>query len=188
MKAKAGQKAVRHTDALTLIRRADSASGVFEHEQVVATRNFAYLIKGRRQADLMNYQNRSRSGSYCFFDPTGVEIEGHRINVDEHGSGTDVTDRVGSGNERETRAEHFIAGTYAGRHKTQVQSRCAGRNRNSMLRTDELGKFPLKFGDSLALAEPAASQHLYNGFFFLRSDIGASNRNHAFVFSDDTHA
>jgi hypothetical protein len=57
-----------------------------------------------------------------------------------------------------------------------------------MLGSNVCSKFPFELGDPLALAEPAASQYLQNGFLFLCAHVRASDKNHPLVFSDRAHA
>ncbi len=103
---------------------AERLAGVLDDRQPVA------LERGDvgGVAEDVHRQQRRRATGDRGGRRVGVEVEGDRVDVGEHGGGALVDDRVGGGHERERRRDHLVALADPDRAHGQVQCRRAARD------------------------------------------------------------
>jgi hypothetical protein len=87
-----------------------------------------------------------------------VEIEGARVDVDEHRGRTDVGDGLGGGDEGEWRSDHFVARAEPGGAQGQVQGIGPRGNADGVLDTEiishlALERLPVRTEDEVAGVE-----------------------------------
>ena len=80
-------------------------------------------------ADLVDAQDRLGPRRDRRRDAGRVQVEGGRVDVDEHRDGTALADDVGRGDEAVADGDHFVAGPDSGREQRQMQRGGAVRDR-----------------------------------------------------------
>jgi hypothetical protein len=102
------------------------------------------------------------------FDLLRIDVQRVRLDVDEHGSSTDMLDHVDRCGERERRADHLVTRTDAERRERGVQGGGAGVQRERGGRAEECREIRLELFSLRAGGNPARPQRIdhFCDFFF----------------------
>ena len=85
-----------------------------------------------------------------------IDVEGDRIDVDQHGPGTKPRDGAGGGEKRVRRRDHLIAGLDVEHHQREQHGVGARRQRDGMAHAEHRGELVLERVDLRAHDEPLA--------------------------------
>ena len=97
-----------------------------------------------RLAEQVHWQDRARARRDGRGHGLGIDVEGAGIDVDEHGLGAHVADRLRGGDEREGRGDHLVPGPEIGRAQREVQRVGAGSAGDRVAYPEILGQLVLQ--------------------------------------------
>ena len=91
-------------------RGAERVAGVLDHREAVPIGDLPDAIPVRRVAGEVRHEDRLRRGPDHRFDPVDVDVEGVRLDVDEHRNQPGADQRCEIGGERQRRGDDLGAG------------------------------------------------------------------------------
>ena len=91
-----------------------------------------------------------------------VDVEGARVDVDEHRLCADNEHNFGRSREGERRQKYGIPGTHARRHQCHHEGIGTARTTDGVLRARKLAERGFKLGDFRTVDEPAVIEHRLN--------------------------
>jgi hypothetical protein len=103
-----------------LVLGTDRAGSILNDQQTMAGSDLTDFCQGRRQSDLMNYQNGSRSSRYRTLDAIRIQIVCRAVDVNKDRACSSVNDTVRGCNERKTRTDYFISRLHAPGQQRQM--------------------------------------------------------------------
>src|SRR5262249_38293162 len=104
-----------------------------------------------RHTHLMDTENGGSLGADRLLDASGIDVEGGRVDIHEHGYRTAMPDRVRRRNEGVTGRDHLAPRSYADGHEREVERRRAVRYSAGQRCADRGGKLLFEGGDLWAL-------------------------------------
>ena len=106
--------------------------------------DFANRVHVGRAAVQMYRENCAGSRRDRAFDELGIKIAGRGIDVDEHGHGTAIRDRLGRREKRVGRGDYFVIGLDTEGQQPQMESRRSVAERDAVPGAAEIGEFALE--------------------------------------------
>ena len=142
---------------------ADRLGGVLYDPQVVPFGHRLQSLHGRHLAEQVDRNDCTGSGCDRGFDGVGVDVEGIRIDIDEHRLASGVGDGAGGGKERERGGDDFVAGRQLECLERKQQRVGAAGTCYAVLGRRERGDCLFQLADLFAHDEPLALDHFENG-------------------------
>src|SRR5689334_3788458 len=150
--------------------------GVFDHAQVIGLRETLDFVHVARLSGQMHRHNGAGMRRYA---PAGIRyvyIHRERIDIHQYRTGAEISNDLCRRRECVSRNQNFIAGLKADAFAGQVESRCAGGNRDGVACPDEAGELTLKLHRFRPHSHPATTKDLGNSLYFLIADAGPMER------------
>ena len=165
---------LRHPAPVHVPRRAGRVRRVLDDFQIVVARDLENAIHVAGVAGEVHRQNRAHApiGAALerLLDARGIDVEGARIDVDEHRPRAQVAEHLRRRGESERRGDNLVARTDAERPQRQMQRAGAMRKRERMLGAHVLGEFVLEAFGLGAGGDPSGAQCLEHLALLVGSD------------------
>ena len=154
------------------IHGAGRLAGVLEHAEALRLGQRAQLGQRGRVAEDVDRQDAGGALPHRVGRGRGIEVQRHRVDVDEPRRHALVEQAVGRSDERERRGDDLVALAPAELPHAQVKRRGAGRNGHRIVDPKPLGELALEALEHRAQRQAPGAEHLQDQLFLALADLG----------------
>ncbi len=151
--------------------------GILHHLQSVCSRQIQNRVHIARQTGVMHRNDCSGARRERCPDCSHIDIQCHRIDINEHGIGTEITHHFRGCGEGQGGNNHLVAGTDAQRFQCQMQTGGCGIDRNRLATvTHVCSEFLFELPGFRSSRHPAGTQAFHDFLDFFLAYFRDSKR------------